>query len=113
MAHSKNHFRTGLIYVFWEEQYDSTFIIAFARGNVHSLFASSNPPSLIAPTFQASEQLGVYGDSGFDSLECNILDTNQWICCMKPKKRAGSGQDAKERSHPVSAFRLGRAFFFA
>src|SRR6516165_12708534 len=88
-----------------------TFIIASARGNVHSLFASSNPPSLIAPMFQASEQLGVYGDSGFDSLECNIPDTNQWICCMKPKSEQASARMQKERSHPVSAFRLGRAFF--
>src|SRR6516165_12624690 len=89
-----------------------TFIIASARGNVHSLFASSNPPSLIAPMFQASEQLGVYGDSGFDSLECNIPDTKQWLCCMKPKKRAGSGQDAKRTESPRLSFSAGTGFLF-
>src|SRR6516164_10188202 len=67
---------------------------------------------LIAPTFQASEQLGVYGDSGFDSLECNIPDTKQWLCCMKPKKRAGSRQDAKRTESPRLSFSAGTGFLF-
>ena|SRR6516162_126697 len=66
----------------------------------------------IAPAFQVSEQLGLYGDSGFDSLECNFPDTNRWICCMKPKSEQALARMQKERSRPVSAFGLWRPFFF-
>jgi|SRR6516225_2775146 len=97
------------------EQYESLFIIAiiaFARGIVHNLFANSNPPSLSHQRFKLLSNLAFMVIQDLTRSNVNISETNQWICCMKPKSQQALARMQKERRHPISAFRLGRAFFF-